>query len=216
MYNYDNDYVRQHQKALNKKFNDNLPKWKVYYISAYWTSQRTIIIKGSVGYDQILQIEEVIQKPKLSIKDFINTMHKLYSSLKANHLKKDECFYGVIFNEHRLIQLILKSFSFYKKLQNIEELQDELEILESLHDTNKIKGIEKLSLSQKPNLTALLLLINLCQLRLFSNPSKNWIRVRTRNGRGSYGVTVERLPHDKDYNKFMFPTVSFGNPYRSF
>ena len=215
MYN-DNDNVRKHQELLNKRFNDDLPKWKVFYFATYWTRERTIIIKACVGYDQTIEIKEIIQKSKLSIEDFITYVNKLVLNTKKV-LVKGECFYGVIFNEHPIIQLILKSFRGYKKLQSIDELQNELEILETLHETNKIRGIEKLAISQKPHLISLLLLINLCQIRLFSKPSKNWIRVHNPRSRQRYGVTVERLPHDKDYYKFMQPPVDCrGGSIRSY
>lgn len=198
--------------TLRNGYNDKtLIKWKVYYFAGYYSFERSTIIKACVGHEQLLNIKEVIEKPKCLIEDFLQSMKDI---TKPSNFKKDECYCKTIINELAVFKRIRNShFGSTVKLFNVDDVNGEEDVLKSLYESNKIIIDENVSLSYKQNKIVLLLLVNICQKRLFSNFKKGHARVINATTGERSIVPFERLVDDKDFDTQCYQV---NYPYRAY
>jgi len=191
-------------QTWQENFRNRMIKWNVYYIAVYWNPQRSVILIASIDYSQKLVIKECIQKSKCMFQNFVDELKIVINNTKKN-LKKDECYYGIMFNSTSLVKKSRHMFNGKTSVTftcDLEETNDSLELLESIHNTSKLSAPTNFVLNETPTRLCTLLLIKLCESRLFSPPHKNTIFVNT-GYLDPECLEVERLPHDKDYRKYM-------------
>lgn len=173
----------------------NLIKWKVYNIGAFWSFNRAVIVVGYVGYDQELIIVEFNQYSKCRIQDFTKILKDKADEIFIN-LKRDECLNTIAINDKLFIRKAIKPQirRDLMKFIDTENLENEDELLKSIYESNQIKLLDEIQLTQV-NKTALLFLIHLFESRLVSTFIKCKRYVKDEMGR-SYHYYIERLPGD--------------------
>lgn len=191
-------------QTWEENFRTRMIKWNVYYIAAYWNPLRSVILVASIDYSQKLVIKECIKKSNCAFQNFLDELKTVISSTKRN-LIKGECYHGIMFNSTSLVEK--SRHLFWGKTSvtftcDLEQTDDSLELLETIYNTPKLSIPANFVLNEKPTKLCTLLLIKLCELRLFSPQHKNTIFVNT-GYLDPEPLQVERLPHDKDYRRFM-------------
>ncbi|MEO1558097.1 MAG: hypothetical protein AAFS12_00235 [Cyanobacteria bacterium J06632_19] len=175
-------------------------QWNVHMLSAYWSFQRSAIIKASVGYDQKLNIYSFNQVIKTPFDDFYNllveTVTNAFKSMNGvNSLGRKFYINKNAILTNRLPYWV-RSYEFdFDKESDLESIGD---VVKSLEYKNKISYCEGFSISNSFCYKSLILITSAFKERLTKAPRMCRRYINREFGYAPIEYKLERLWDDPD------------------